>query len=70
LEKSIMGRICDIVQQAMRTGYLTISAEEQLRQLLRGKYDTKDLNAFTQLQLAAASGKVRQESREQLCEMS
>ena len=65
-----MGKICDIVQQAMRSGYLTISAEEQLRQLLRGKYDAKDLNAFTQLQLAAASGKVRQESREHLCEMS
>ncbi len=65
-----MGKICDIVRQAIRTGYLTISAEEELRQLLRGKYDSKDLNAFTQLQLAAASGKVLQESREHLCEMS
>lgn len=65
-----MGKICEIVQQAMVTGYLTVAAEEQLRQLLRSQYDSEDLNAFTQLQLAAASGKVRQESREQLCEMS
>lgn len=65
-----MGKIYEIVQQAMVTGYLTVAAEEQLRQLLRSQYDSEDLNAFTQLQLAAASGKVRQESREQLYEMS
>lgn len=64
-----MGNICDIVQQAIRTGYLTISAEEQLRRLLRGDCDAKDLSAFTQLQLAAASGKVRQQSREQMCKV-
>ncbi|NJN32186.1 MAG: hypothetical protein HC824_18530 [Synechococcales cyanobacterium RM1_1_8] len=65
-----MGKICDIVQQALRTGYLTVEAEEALRQLLRGQYDAQDLSAFTQLQLAAASGKVRQESRENICQMS
>ncbi len=59
-----MAKICDIVRQAMVTGYLTVDAEDQLRQLLKLKNDADELSAFTQLQLAAAAGQIRQESRE------
>ncbi|HAJ59368.1 MAG TPA: hypothetical protein DCP31_08925 [Cyanobacteria bacterium UBA8543] len=55
--------IRDIVQQALATGYLSIAAENQLRQLLKAKYDVEDFNAFMTLQQAAISGRVRQESR-------
>jgi hypothetical protein len=61
-----MDRICDIVQTALATGYLTIDAEDQLRRLLRARNNAEELSAFTQLQLAAASGEIRQESREQI----
>jgi hypothetical protein len=57
--------IREIVQQALASGYLSIEAENQLRQLLRTKYDANDLNAFMLLQQAAMSGSIRQESREQ-----
>lgn len=58
--------IRDIVQQALTGGYLSVEAENELRQLLRSKYDLEDLNAFLILQQAAMSGDVRQESRERL----
>lgn len=56
--------IRDLVQQALRTGYLSIEAENQLRQLLRTQYDREDLKSFMELQQAAASGIVKQKSRE------
>ncbi len=56
--------IRDVVQQALATGYLTVAAENQLRQLLKTKYDWEDLKAFMVLQKAAMAGFVRQESRE------
>lgn len=59
-----MSRIREVVQQALSTGYLTLAAENQLRQLLRTKYEREDLNAFMTLQQAAMAGRVRQESRE------
>ena len=58
--------IREIVQHALATGYLTIEAENQLRQLLRTKYDANDLNAFMLLQQAAMSGSIRQESRDRV----
>ncbi|MBD1920345.1 hypothetical protein H6F77_04330 [Microcoleus sp. FACHB-831] len=58
--------IRELVQQAIATGYLTVEAEEQLRQLLAKKYDREDLTAFMRLQQAAMAGNVRQESRELL----
>ncbi|MFN6566802.1 hypothetical protein [Dendronalium sp. ChiSLP03b] len=60
-----MARIRDVVQQALATGYLTVEAENQLRQLLTTRYDLEDFNAFMTLQEAAMNGKVKQESREQ-----
>lgn len=56
--------IRELVKQALVTGYLTIEAEEQLRELLKGKYDQDDLKAFMKLQQAAMTGRVKQESRE------
>jgi hypothetical protein len=63
-EASTMNRIRDVVQKALATGYLTVEAENQLRQLLTTPYDLEDLNAFMALQEAAMTGKVKQESRE------
>ena len=61
-----MARIRDIVHKALKTGYLTVEAEDQLRQLLKKRYDSEDLNAFMNLQEAAMKGQVKQESRERL----
>ncbi|OKH53204.1 hypothetical protein NIES2101_11470 [Calothrix sp. HK-06] len=63
-EVPTMTRIRDVVQEALLTGYLTLEAENQLRQLLTTRYDTEDLNAFMKLQEAAMGGEVRQQSRE------
>lgn len=59
-----MTRIRDVVQKALATGYLTVEAENQLRVLLTTRYDMEDLNAFMNLQEAAMTGKVKQQSRE------
>lgn len=59
-----MGRISDLVQQAIETGYLTLAAEEQLRSLLQVKNGPEEITAFMQLQRAAMNGIVKQESRE------
>jgi hypothetical protein len=54
--------IREIVQQTLATGYLTIAAQEQLRQLLQTtKYDQEDIKAFMALQKAAMDGEVLQE---------
>lgn len=58
-----MTRIRDVVQEALATGYLTVEAENQLRQLLTIPYELEDLNAFMTLQEAAMTGQVKQESR-------
>jgi hypothetical protein len=57
-------QIQDIVQQALTTGYLSVEAENQLRQLLQCKLNANDLRAFWILQNAAMTGCVKQESRE------
>lgn len=62
-----MTRIRDVVQKALSTGFLTVEAENQLRHLLKTRYDPEDLKAFMNLQEAAMMGKVRQESREERC---
>lgn len=56
--------IRDIVLESLITGYLSISAENQLRQLLKTKYDARNFRALMQLQYAASDGLIRQESRE------
>ena len=61
-----MELIREIVKQALHTGYLTLEAEEKLRNMLRNKYDLEDLEAFIDLQQATMIGMVKQESRELL----
>ena len=62
-----MSVIRKIVHQALKTGYLTLDAEEELRQLLQTtKYDFEDFKAFMSLQTEAMEGRVKQESRELL----
>ncbi|HBL13575.1 MAG TPA: hypothetical protein DD379_19690 [Cyanobacteria bacterium UBA11162] len=58
-----MALIREVVQQALTTGYLTVEAEEKLRQLLKKKYELADFNAFMTLQQATMVGRVQQESR-------
>jgi hypothetical protein len=62
--------IRDLAQRAISTGYLTVEAEEQLRQMLAKKYDIEDFKAFMSLQQAAMSGEVKQQSRELLSSSS
>ncbi len=50
------------MQQTLATGYLTLVAQEQLRQLLQTtKYAQEDIKAFMTLQKAAMDGEVLQE---------
>ncbi|MEQ8463852.1 hypothetical protein [Coleofasciculus sp. E1-EBD-02] len=65
-----MRLIREIVQEAEKTGYLTLQAEDQLRQLLANKYDWEDFTAFIQLQQAVMEERVKQESRELLYTLS
>lgn len=58
-----MSMISEVVDKALKTGYLSIQAEDDLRRLLSTKYDQKDFSAFMQLQRAAMAGLVKQESR-------
>jgi hypothetical protein len=59
-------RIREIVQHAIANQYLTVAAEDQLRQLLATKNDREDLAAFLLLQQAVMNGRVQQQSRESL----
>lgn len=59
-------RIREIVQQAIAEKYLTMVAEEQLRQLLTTKNEREDLAAFLRLQQAIMDGGVQQQSRESI----
>lgn len=61
-----MTLIREVVNQAIKTGYLTLKAEEDLRTMLKNKYELEDFEAFIQLQQAAMLGTVKQESRELL----
>lgn len=65
-EQKKVGLIREVVEQAINTGYLTVEAEEQLRLMLKNKYELEDLEAFIELQQAAMIGQVKQESRELL----
>ncbi|WP_088891652.1 hypothetical protein [Leptolyngbya ohadii] len=60
--------IRELVDQALTTGYLTVTAEDRLRSLLQSKYEHEDLRAFMQLQQAAMEGRVRQESRDRFAQ--
>lgn len=57
-----MERICEVVQQVMKTGYLTVQAEAQMRQLLKTQCDLQDFNALMALREALKSGCVKSET--------
>lgn len=59
-----MKSIREIVKQALSIGYLTLEAEENLRKMLKNKYELEDLEAFFNLQQATMIGLVKQESKE------
>jgi hypothetical protein len=59
-----MSTISEIVYKVLQSRYLTVEAEEQLRQLFITRYDLQDIEALTQLQQATTSGWVKQQSRE------
>lgn len=66
-----MNQIKGIVEDCLNTGYLSLKAEEKLRNLLQTtKYGLEDFNAFVKLQEAVIEGIVRQESRELFCQES
>ena len=65
-----MALIREVVKQAITTGYLTLKAEEDLRTMLKNKYELEDFEAFIQLQQATMIGTVKQESRELLASSS
>jgi hypothetical protein len=58
--------IREIVFNALACQYLSIEAEESLRQLMQGKYGADDFEALMSLQGAFLAGTLRQESRERL----
>lgn len=59
-----MSMISEIVYQVIQSGYLTVEAEEKMRQLFANGYNVEDIEALTLLQQAARSGRVKQQSRE------
>ncbi|MEM6500955.1 MAG: hypothetical protein AAF685_03840 [Cyanobacteria bacterium P01_C01_bin.89] len=58
-----MTSIREIVQDALSQRYLSIDAEDGLRELLEGKCDREDFHAFVTLQRAFLDGQLVQESR-------
>ena len=62
-----MTLICNIVRKALATGYLTVEAEELLRQQLQmTKYGLEDFEAFINLQKEVMEGRVKQQALELL----
>ena len=62
-----MSLISTIVRKALETGYLTVEAEEMLRQQLQmTKYGLEDFDAFITLQKEVMEGRVRQQALELL----
>ncbi|NJM62150.1 MAG: hypothetical protein HC849_21215 [Oscillatoriales cyanobacterium RU_3_3] len=62
-----MSPIRTIVRQALAAGYLTVDAEEQLRNLLQTtKYGLEDFEAFIALQTEVMEGRVTQQAWELL----
>lgn len=62
-----MTLISTIVGKALVSGYLTVEAEEQLRQQLQmTKYGLEDFEAFITLQKEVMEGRVRHQALELL----
>lgn len=65
-----MGSIGEIVRHALRSRYLSLEAENQLRRLLARGCNLEEIRAFVQLQAAVVDGLVTQESRERLAKQA
>ena len=62
-----MTLISKIVRKALASGYLTVEAEEQLRQQLQmTKYGLEDFEAFITLQTEVMEGRVKHQALELL----
>lgn len=61
-----MSALGEVVKKALETGYLTVDAENKLRQMLKRKCGAQEIGAFMALQKAAMAGQVKQQSRELL----
>lgn len=61
-----MTTIQEITQQAIARRFLSLDAENQLRQILSTHCHPQELRAFYQLQAAVMEGQVKQEAREYL----
>jgi Cu/Ag efflux pump CusA len=61
-----MVMIREIAQIAMATGNLSLANEQQLRLMLKQKYEIEDLDAFISLQQAVIQGQVKQQSRQKI----
>lgn len=59
-----MSSIREIVQDALSQKFLSVDAEDGLRELLGSKYGYEDFEAFMNLQRAFLKGQLTQESRE------
>ncbi|MDB9314207.1 hypothetical protein PN462_13930 [Spirulina sp. CS-785/01] len=59
-----MATIRDIAQEAITYRFLSLDAENQLRQLLATTCQPEDLRAFCRLQAEIMEGRVTQEARE------
>jgi hypothetical protein len=65
--ENTMSLISTIVGKALETGYLTVEAEELLRQQLQmTKYGLEDFEAFITLQKEVMEGRVRHQALELL----
>jgi hypothetical protein len=60
-----MALIREIVQQAIKTGYLSDTAVEQLHQLLKTEYEEEDVDALMRLHQATVTGRVQQKLRDE-----
>ncbi len=56
-------KLAQLIGDVLQKKHLSISDEEQLRQLLQNRHSPQDLKAFIQLHQAVMSGVVTQESR-------
>jgi predicted DNA-binding protein len=54
----------EIVLKALKTGYLSVEAEEKLRQQFTKQHSLADIDALARLQWAAMNGLLKQESRQ------
>lgn len=61
-----MRSICQVVEQTLQRGYLTVEAETQIQQWICDRCTLEDIDALTQLQHAVTLGQVKRLSQASL----